>query len=161
MKYNTFFIVVIILCFSLTNYMLTIEKASASTLSSLQKVYVNKIHVKDNIIIPQKEFSQMTAPYEDREVTIRELEDLRLELSKYYVEQGYINSGVLISEQNVSDGNIEFLVIAGKITETAISGNTWLTSEYIASRLELATREEGSVADIIILISSSLRVIGL
>jgi hemolysin activation/secretion protein len=150
-RHNTFLIIAIILFFSIANLQLLIKSVSASQLSSLPGVYVKQINVKDNVIIPQEKLSELIAPYENREVTIRELEDLRLQLSKYYMDLGYINSGVLIPEQDVSDGNIDFLVIAGKITDTSIIGNTWLVTEYISRRLELATQEENGPFNINVL----------
>ncbi len=109
-------------------------------LSAVEKVYVKGIRLEDNTVFSDEVLGTITAAYENREITAEELQELKDKLTRYYVANGYINSGAIILDQDVRDGIISLQIIEGKLTQTKVSGNTWLRDSYISKRLELATR---------------------
>ena len=64
----------------------------------------------------------MIAPYRGKQVTIGDLDDIRRRLTVLYIEHGYINSGVLIPNQNVADGVVVFHAAEGPISRIEVTG---------------------------------------
>jgi hemolysin activation/secretion protein len=121
---------------------------AGNQLSRQAKLKVSRINLKGNITFSTEELSALTAPCENREITIQELEELRKKITHYYTDRGYINSGVIIQDQDVADGVINFIIIEGGITATEVTGNDWLHKRYILSRLESAIKQEGKAFNI-------------
>lgn len=101
------------------------------------KVFVRKFRFIGNTVFSEQALSRITAPYENREIISEELQEVRHKLSLYYVNKGYLNSGVVIPDQEVKEGIIRLQIIEGKLSDIEVSGNTWLRSGYIAKRLAL------------------------
>ena len=70
------------------------------------RVMVKKINITGSTVFKAGELEQIAAPFENRELMSTDLEELRQRLTRYYIEQGYINSGAVIPDQKVSDGVI-------------------------------------------------------
>jgi hemolysin activation/secretion protein len=101
------------------------------------RVFVKEIRLTGNTVFSTEELKKLTAPYEDRIVTSSELEDLRVALTRHYIQYGYINSGAVIPDQKVVDGIIQMVIVEGRLTEIEVAGNKYLNSDYIKDRLEL------------------------
>ncbi len=57
------------------------------------------------------------APFLNRKVHIEELKTIQNHLSERYVALGYINSGVLLPDQDVINGKVVFRAVEGSLTE--------------------------------------------
>ena len=106
-------------------------------LSSQLKVYVNSYRIEGSTVFPAEELQRVWAPYAGRVVSSDELQQLRYELTLLYINNGYINSGVIIPDQQVVDGIIRLQVIEGELTRIDVSGQQRLYSEYISDRIDL------------------------
>ncbi len=112
------------------------------------RVFVKKIVLTGNTVFSTEELQKITAPYEDRVVASSELEDLRVALTRYYIDHGYINSGAVIPDQKVVDGVIHMVIVEGRLTDIEVSGNTHLDSSYIKDRLRLGAGPPLNVKDL-------------
>ena len=112
------------------------------------RVFVKEIRLTGNTVFSTEELKEITAPYEDRIVTSSELEDLRVALTRHYIQQGYINSGAVIPDQKVADGIIQMVIVEGRLTEIEVAGNKYLNSDYIKDRLELGAGPPLNVKDL-------------
>ena len=112
------------------------------------RVFVKEIRLTGNTVFSTEELSKITAPYEDRVVASSELEDLRVALTRYYIDHGYINSGAVIPDQKVVDGVIHMVIVEGRLSDIEVSGNTHLNSDYIKDRLELGAGPPLNVKDL-------------
>lgn len=104
-------------------------------LSGLARVNVQKFVITGNTVIPSEELQSIVASYEGREISAEELHEARYKLTQYYVEQGYINSGAVIPDQEVKDGQIEIRIIEGKLTDIQVQGDPHLRKSYISGRV--------------------------
>jgi len=107
-------------------------------LSRMSKVFVKRFTFSGNTVFSSGDLGKLASSYENRELVVEELEQLRQELSLYYVNKGYLNSGVLIPDQNVVAGVIILTVIEGTLTRIEVEGLKHFRKEYITSRLENA-----------------------
>jgi len=64
------------------------------------------------------------------------LESIRSQLTQYYINAGYINSGVLLTDQHITDGIVTFKVIEGSLAKINITGAERLHNSYIRKRIE-------------------------
>lgn len=108
---------------------------SAEHGGDLRTLFVKHIVLDGNTIFPEKDLQSMVQPYEGRNVSIAELEDLRQKLTRYYIDQGYVNSGVVIPPDAFQDGELRFKIIAGQIDEIRLKGMGRLREGYVKNRL--------------------------
>ncbi len=85
------------------------------------------------------ELAKVTKAYLDREVTSAELEELRLALTRLYVDKGYINSGAVIPNPAVVDGVATFQIIEGSLIHIEVTDNNWFRTRYIEERIRVGT----------------------
>jgi hemolysin activation/secretion protein len=101
---------------------------------------VRDIRVVGSTVFSTEELAAVTAPYVNRELTAEDLEELRLALTRFYIERGYVTSGAILPDQTVSEGVITFQIIEGEIDQIEITDNKWFRSGYIRRRLALGAR---------------------
>jgi hemolysin activation/secretion protein len=92
-----------------------------------------------NAIFSSAALQAVAAPYAGRKITAGELEELRLALSRYYVDRGYINSGALLPPDFYRDGILHFRIVEGRIDQVRLQGLGRLHESYVRDRL---TRED-------------------
>jgi hemolysin activation/secretion protein len=103
------------------------------------RVFVQRVNVVGSTVFAPEVLAKITEPYENRYLTQEDLQALRLELTRLYVDRGFVNSGVILPDQTIRDGQITYQVIEGTLTELNISGNRWFRTGYLRRRLEPAT----------------------
>lgn len=112
------------------------------TLSQQSRIRVNRILVEGNRVFSDEALASITARYIDRMLSAEDLRQLRHELTLYYVDHGYINSGAVLPEQNVSDGNLRIRIVEGRLTSVELEGLEHLQARYLISRIEKHTTDE-------------------
>jgi hemolysin activation/secretion protein len=105
------------------------------TLPPRVRVFVQRVNVVGSTVFPPAVLAKITERYENRYLTQEDLQALRLELSQFYVDRGFVNSGVILPDQTIQDGQITYQVIEGGLTQLNISGNRWFRTGYLQSRL--------------------------
>ncbi|MBF0376579.1 MAG: ShlB/FhaC/HecB family hemolysin secretion/activation protein [Desulfamplus sp.] len=89
-----------------------------------------------NTVFSNQELNKVAEKFINHDVGMAELEELRYQLTRYYTDRGYINSGALIKpNQKVTNGVLTYLIIEGKLTNIDIKGNGSLRENYIKKRL--------------------------
>ena len=101
------------------------------------KIHVKQINITGNTVFTSEELNEITAPYVNRVVFNSELEDVRIALTRKYIDQGFINSGAVMPDQKVVDGVVQMVIIEGRLTSMDIIGNDHLDSSYVEERLKL------------------------
>ena len=106
-----------------------------------QKITVSKFNVTGSTVFSAEDFAKITAKYTNRPISIAELFQVRSEITKFYVDKGYITSGAFIPEQKLQNGVVEIRVLEGGLEEIKVNGTRRLNPAYVRSRLELATKK--------------------
>ena len=99
------------------------------------RVFVQRVNIEGSTAFPPDVLAKITQPYENRYLTQEDLQALRRELTQFYVAQGFVNSGVILPDQTIRDGQVTYQVIEGRLTELNISGNRWFRTGYLRTRL--------------------------
>jgi hemolysin activation/secretion protein len=104
------------------------------------RVFVHDVLVVGSTAFSDTEIAEVTAPFKNRTLLTEDLERLRLALTLLYINKGYLTSGAIIPDQDVTFGIITVQIIEGKLTRIDVEGNRWFSSSYLHDRLELGIR---------------------
>ena len=110
-------------------------KNKDSRLSTAFRLFVKQIQLTGKTVFTEQELQHITNHYVNRTITNEELQTLRHQLTLYYIEHGYINSGVTLPDQDISNGIIQFQIVEGELSNLNITGNDRLKSSYIDKRM--------------------------
>lgn len=102
---------------------------------------LNTVSFTGNTVFSNEQLQHISASFLNRPITGRELEELRSRITALYVDAGYINSGVLIPAQSVTNGVLQVKIIEGKLTEVRLEGMERLQEDYVRDRLMLGAGE--------------------
>ena len=106
-------------------------------------IRVERFEFEGNTAFSAEELGQEIKAFIGREITFSELLQVETAITQKYVQAGYINSGAVIpANQNFPKNAavIKIKIIEGGLEEIAITGTERLNSNYVRSRLELATK---------------------
>ena len=117
-------------------------------ISAMPGVYVREFKLEGNTVFSHGELSEITSPYENREITSEELQDLRRKLTQHYVDKGYVNSGVIIPDQKMANGVLILRVVEGSLSKIEISGNEYFRDSYLEKRLKLGAAPPLNIFDL-------------
>lgn len=104
-------------------------------------IILKAVEFSGNSVISSAQLQTLAQPFIGKAIAVTELEELRLKISLYYNEQGYINSGAVLPEQNFQNGIIQLQIIEGKLSDIQVSGTGWLSPNYIKDRLHYHSDE--------------------
>jgi hemolysin activation/secretion protein len=111
-------------------------------------LFVKQIRVDGVTALEPDALAAATRPYENRMVSSAELQSLRVTLTRLYVDNGYVNSGVLLPDQEIRDGIVLYRAIEGSLTSVELVGNPKLNRKYVAGRINRQVSNPLNVADL-------------
>ena len=98
-------------------------------------LFVKHVLLDGNSVLPEQDLRAMISSYEEREVSIAELEELRQKLTRYYIDHGYVNSGAIIPADAFKDGELRIKIVEGRLDEARVKGLERLREGYVINRL--------------------------
>lgn len=101
---------------------------------SSAKVKIDRMVFRGNTVFPTSELEAIVSPYVGRIISASELEELRQQLTKHYIDRGYVNSGVLLAKES-ANGVIVFKVVEGRLSAIHLRGMERLNENYVARKL--------------------------
>ena len=84
-----------------------------------------------------EQLSKVVAPYTGRAIVTEELLEMSDALTRFYIEKGYVNSGAVIPDQDVSNGVIDVTLVEGRLSDILIGGVEHLDKGYLEDRVRL------------------------
>jgi hemolysin activation/secretion protein len=127
-----------LLCFILSTTSLC-NGAGYTGIAAINGIRLSAVLLEGSRVIPDNVRDMVVSPYLYKQITFVELELIRNELTMWLVDNGFINSGVVIPDQDVNNGVIKMQVIDGIVTSINISGTSSFSADYFRSRLGIAT----------------------
>jgi hemolysin activation/secretion protein len=106
------------------------------------------VHITGNTVLDDPSVQSIVAPYIGKSVTLDDLEEIRQDFTRLYIEHGYVNSGAVIPDQDVADGVVNFRFVEGRITDIDVSGTRHFNREYFSSRLARGTQAPFNIANL-------------
>ncbi|NJN12170.1 MAG: ShlB/FhaC/HecB family hemolysin secretion/activation protein [Richelia sp. RM1_1_1] len=105
-------------------------------------IKVESFQIEGSTVFSQEELAQVTQKFTDREITFAELLQAADDVTKLYVDAGYITSGAYIPTNQTfkKEGSVVTIkVVEGNLESIKVSGTKRLNSSYVRSRLAIAT----------------------
>ncbi|WP_239068368.1 ShlB/FhaC/HecB family hemolysin secretion/activation protein [Aquipseudomonas alcaligenes] len=100
---------------------------------------INSIQLKGATLIPAVSQRELLKPFEKRCLGSGQLNELLKAITQYYIDAGYVTSRAYLPQQDLSDGELDVLVIEGRLEG--------LDSSAIASERELAMAFPGQTGE--------------
>ncbi len=111
-------------------------------------VVLKTIEVTPNSLLTPDEVKRVTSVYLGVPVTLEDVEGLRDALTEMIVAKGYINSGALLPDQDISSGKLSITIVEGKLSHVEVTGTTYLNQAYIVQRLKIDPNTPLSAAEL-------------
>ena len=92
------------------------------------------IAVEGSSVFSPDELAALTAPYENRPISFETLQALGQELSRLYVERGYVTSGVVLPEQSAND-SVVLRAVEGRLAGVVPEGNRRMRDGAVERRV--------------------------
>ncbi|MBE9095522.1 ShlB/FhaC/HecB family hemolysin secretion/activation protein [Tychonema sp. LEGE 07203] len=103
-------------------------------------IEIDRFEVVGSTVFSKQELDAALKNFVGRPLTFTELLQARSAINELYFSKGYITSGALIEPQTIAGGVVKILVLEGKLESIKVVGTRRLNSNYVRSRLALATR---------------------
>ena len=91
-----------------------------------------------NTVFSAEELAKVTAPYTKKQISFTELLQVRSQITKLYVDKGYVTSGAIIPIQTIKNGVVVVQLVEGTLEKINVTGTSRLNRSYISDRLSLA-----------------------
>jgi hemolysin activation/secretion protein len=122
--------------------------AAQAPLNQAPSFVLREVRLEGNTCLDRQSVDGIVGPYLNKPVSLADLEEIRRQLTSSYIEKGYINSGVLIPDQNVTDGVVVMRAVEGRVTDIDVTGTDHFKTEYFQSRLADAIQSPFNVRDV-------------
>ena len=109
-----------------------------------EKVLLKNINVTGITLLSRQEIENVTAPFKEKESTLREMQKITQAVTDAYRKKGYITSRAVLPPQRVENNTLEIHVIEGKTGEIKVEGNRYFKTSLITKRLRL---KQGDIFD--------------
>ncbi len=119
------------------------EKLPAIAVPALpsEKVFVKNIEISGASLIPQKDLRKIVEPFENKELTLTEMQKAADLITEAYRKNGYITSRAYIPPQKIEDGTFEIRVIEGRMGDVDVKGNYYYKSSLFKKKFNLKKNE--------------------
>ncbi len=113
-----------------------------------RRFILRKVDVVGNTVIDDRSIRAVVAPYIGKSVTLDDLEQIRRRFTRLYIDRGYINSGAVLPNQNVTNGVVTYRFVEGRVTGINVSGTNHFKPEYFSSRLARAAEAPFNIGNL-------------
>lgn len=100
-----------------------------------QTVRINRIVFQGNAAMSTDELNGLVATYLGKDLNEADLEDLRLQITRRYIERGFVNSGAVFGDSPVSGQELTVRLIEGHLKTIHLRGMDGLVDDYLVKRL--------------------------
>ncbi len=113
------------------------------------RIFVKQFVVEGSTIYKPEKFAEILEKYTNRELSFIELLEARSQITKLYVDNGYVTTGAIIPPQEIKDGIVKIQVVEGELEAINVSGVSRLNPNYIRSRLQYSIRKPVNVPQVL------------
>ncbi|MES2678143.1 MAG: ShlB/FhaC/HecB family hemolysin secretion/activation protein [Pseudomonadota bacterium] len=105
-----------------------IKPESSLNLDDKKCFTINEIKLTGSESLLKQERAEIIKSYQNKCLSLADIEELRVQINNFYIDKGYIMSRVYLApNQNLKSGILEFEIKEGEIEEISINGNRKLS----------------------------------
>ena len=97
------------------------------------KFVLKKVFHDSSAVLPEEEIQKVTADYLDKEIEIRDLQEMAEKITTLYREKGYVTCRAVIPPQRIHDGVVRVQLVEGRTGTIRMEGNKNTKEGYIRS----------------------------
>ncbi|WP_052049857.1 ShlB/FhaC/HecB family hemolysin secretion/activation protein [Leptolyngbya sp. KIOST-1] len=101
--------------------------------------FVSTVEITGSTVFSPANLADLVAPYLNRQVSFRELLELRNAITERYVAAGYVTSGAILPPQTLVGDQVIIQAIEGELEDIVVTGLNRLSPAYVRSRLGQAS----------------------
>jgi hemolysin activation/secretion protein len=109
--------------------------------TSEQKVFIKEIRVDQTALIPAEEINRIIAPYQNRELTLGDMQKIADLITDDYRQKGYITSRAYLPPQKIESGILEIRILEGLMGNVEVKGNRFFSTKLIKSKITIKKGE--------------------
>lgn len=98
-------------------------------------VRVDAIRLRGNTVIADERLLEAARPWLGRRLGPSDLQQLLVDLTRIYVDAGYVNSGAVLPNQTVDDGTLRIELVEGRIGTISVEGTRAYRESTLVRRL--------------------------
>ncbi len=102
-----------------------------------QTFFINKIEINKTEVLTDQELAGILNLYQNREVTITELNQAVAEINQLYRQKGYLTCKAILPPQKIENGVVEIKLVEGRLGEIFVEGNNYTDEVYFLKRISL------------------------
>lgn len=106
-------------------------------ISQVLKFKLETVTFSGNTVFTNEQLQTLVEPYINKEISTLDIQQIKNLVTKSYIDNGYLNSGAVIPDQDVQDGILEINIIEGDLTEVLVTNKGRLRKQYISDRIRL------------------------
>lgn len=107
---------------------------------SAPRLSIQRIQITGSTLFTPAELAAFAQPYENRALSLTELQTFTDSLTQRYLDRGYLSSRAVLVDQTLNSGIVQIRIIEGRLEKIDVQGTQRLHKNYILSRLKLADR---------------------
>lgn len=111
-------------------------------------IWVEAILVSPSEILTDYEIAAVVTPYERRELTVADLNEVVEQLNQMYVDKGFMAARAVLPPQTVEDGVIHVTLVEGRVGDVVVEGNQYTQGRFITDRMSLVPGDLLDVAQL-------------
>jgi hemolysin activation/secretion protein len=108
--------------------------ARSGRLWSFQGV-VKEFRFVGNHVCSSGRLGKIVEKYKNHEINAEDLEQARQDLTLFYINKGYVNSGAVLPDQDGKNGIITFQLVEGRLTGINLKGNFWFRPWWLRNEI--------------------------
>ncbi len=106
-----------------------------------EKAFIKKINVTRATLISSREISEIISPFENKELSLAEMQKVVDLITDAYRKKGYVTSRAYLPPQKITDGVLEIMVIEGTTGDIEVKGNRFFRAKLIRNAIRLRKGE--------------------
>ena len=114
--------------------------------SDVKNIKVNRFEVNPSEILESTAIKAVLEPYENKQVSLKDLFDAVNALNVLYETKGAKTSRAILPPQDVKDGIVKIRLIEARVSEVKVSATTYVNKNFVSDRIKQKSGDLVSVA---------------
>jgi len=106
-----------------------------------EKAFIKKINVTRSTLITSQEIIEITAPFENKDLRLAEMQKVVDLITDAYRKKGYVTSRAYLPPQKIADGVLEIMAIEGITGDIEVRGNRFFRAKLIRNAIRMRKGE--------------------
>jgi len=108
----------------------------------IDSVTVHTVSFSGNSVVSSGDLSQMVQPYINRPLTLAELDEMANVVTALYQQKGFALARAYLPAQQITGGEFHIVILEGRLSDIAITGNRWYSTSYILRGFSPVPRDQ-------------------